>query len=41
MGHSSLQLTERMYSHARPAAHEAAAKLAAEYWRTKSRPGSM
>ena len=41
MGHSTLALTERTYNHVRPAAHEAAAKLAAAYWRTNSRSGSM
>lgn len=41
MGHSTLELTERTYNHVRPAAHQAAAKLAAEYWRSNSRPGSL
>ncbi len=36
MGHSTLELTERTYNHVRPAAHEAAAKLAADYWRSNS-----
>jgi hypothetical protein len=40
MGHSTLELTERTYNHVRPAAHEAAAKLAAEYWRSNTRPAS-
>ena len=30
MGHSTLELTERTYNHVRPAAHHAAAKLAAD-----------
>ena len=41
MGHSTLELTEKTYSHVRPAAHEAAARLAAEYWRSNSRPASL
>ena len=41
MGHSTLALTEKTYNHVRPAAHEQAAKLAADYWRTNSRSGSM
>jgi integrase len=40
MGHSTLDLTERIYSHVRPAAHQAAAELAAAYWRTNSRSGT-
>lgn len=40
MGHSTLQLTERTYNHVRPAAHQAAAQLAAEYWRSNSRSGT-
>ena len=41
MGHSTMALTERTYNHVRPAAHEAAAKLAADYWRTNKRPASL
>jgi hypothetical protein len=41
MGHSTIQLTERTYNHVRPAAHEAAAKLAADYWLSNTRPASM
>ncbi len=40
MGHSTLELTEKTYNHVRPAAHEAAARLAAEYWRSNVRPAS-
>jgi integrase len=40
MGHSTLELTERTYNHVRPAAHQAAAELAAAYWRTNSRSGT-
>jgi hypothetical protein len=40
MGHSTIQLTERTYNHVRPAAHDAAAQLAAEYWRTNSHSAS-
>lgn len=41
IGHSTMALTGRTYNHVRPAAHEAAAKLAAAYWRTNSRPASL
>jgi hypothetical protein len=41
MGHSTMQLTERTHNYVRPAAHEAAAKLAADYWRSNTRPASM
>jgi integrase len=40
MGHSTLELTERTYNHVRPAAREATAKLAAEYWRSNSSAAS-
>ena len=40
LGHSTAQLTEKTYNHVRPAAHQAAAQLAAAYWRTNSRSGT-
>ena len=40
LGHSTAALTEKTYNHVRPAAHQAAAQLAAKYWRTNSRSGT-
>jgi integrase len=41
MGHSTLALTEGTYNHVRPAAHDQAAKLAAAYWESHSRTGTV